>query len=115
MKCESKTSLAHFHCSWAVGIFCYGAISCNTRYACHWNPYVLNLIFVEVSYAINDSPRYGAAEIDQLMHDKRQDARGQNIILHVCIPRRPQALEDVEVNIVSGDIVELTPIGILGC
>ena len=48
------------------------------------------------------------------MHHERQDTRGQNIILHVGIPCRPQALEDVEVNVVSGDIIELAPVGILG-
>lgn len=33
--------------------------------------------------------------------------------MHVSIPSSPQPLEDIKMDIVFGDIVELTPVGIL--
>lgn len=44
------------------------------------------------------------------MHHKGQDTSGKYIILHPSVPRRPHLLDNVEVDIVLGDLVELTPI-----
>lgn len=46
------------------------------------------------------------------MHHKRHDASGQNIVLHESIPSHPQALEEVEMDIIFGDLVKLTPVRI---
>ncbi len=62
--------------------------------------YILYLVFVEVRNAIDYPPRQGTTKVDDLMHEERHDARGEDIVLHIGVPRRPQALEDVEAHIV---------------
>ena len=44
------------------------------------------------------------------MHKERHDARCEDVILHVCIPSCPHALEDIEMDIIFRDLVELTPV-----
>lgn len=48
------------------------------------------------------------------MHYEGQDASGQDIILHVGVPGRPQPLEEVKVHIVFRNVLELAPVGFLG-
>lgn len=48
------------------------------------------------------------------MHYERQDASGEHIVLHICIPGCPQPLQEVEVDIVLGNVLELAPVGLLG-
>lgn len=81
--------------------------------SCFLETYVLNLVFIEVGNAVNDGPRYRAPEIHSFVHYKGHDACGKDIVLHVGIPRRPQPLEDIEVNIVFGDVLELPPVRLL--
>jgi hypothetical protein len=44
------------------------------------------------------------------MHHEAHDARGENVVLHVRVPCRPQLLEIVERDIVLGHLVELAPV-----
>lgn len=62
--------------------------------------YLLNLVLLEVGNAVDDDPWQTAAEVDGLVHDEAHDARGENVVADVCIPRHPHALEVVEVDIV---------------
>ena len=73
---------------------------------------VLYLKFVEVVDAVNHHPRKGTAKVDDLVHRKGQNARRENIILHVRVPGSPHALEDVEVDVILGNFVELAPVGV---
>lgn len=63
---------------------------------------------------IDDYPGQGATEVDKFMHKKGHDAGRKHIVLHVGIPGCPQALEDVQMDIVLGYLVELTPVGLWG-
>ena len=44
------------------------------------------------------------------MHEEGHDSRREDIILHVGVPRSPHSLEDIEVDIVLGYLVELAPV-----
>ena len=46
------------------------------------------------------------------MHNKGHDPCGKDIVLHESIPRQPEALEIVELNIVLRDLLERPPVGI---
>lgn len=46
------------------------------------------------------------------MHHKGHDTGSQDIVLHVGVPGSPQALSDVELNIVLGDLIKLAPVGV---
>ena len=46
------------------------------------------------------------------MHQERHDACGEDIVLHVGIPRCPQTLENIQMHIVLGHFVELTPVSV---
>ena len=45
------------------------------------------------------------------MHYEAHNPRREHVVLHVPIPRRPEALKVVEVHIVFRDLIELAPIG----
>ena len=47
------------------------------------------------------------------MHEEAHDARGEDVVAHEGVPRRPQPLEVVELQVVLGDLVELVPVGVL--
>lgn len=72
---------------------------------------ILNLVFVKVPNAVDDHPWNSAPEVDHLMHHKGHDARSKDIILHRRIPGCPQALEDVQVYIIFGDLVKMGQVG----
>lgn len=115
VKWESRTSLAQFHCSCAVGTFCWEDISIGhisePGRSCL---YILNLVFVEVTYVVDNDPGQRAAKVDNFVHQKGHDASSENVVLHVGVPRSPQALEDVEMDIVFGDFIKLAPVSVLG-
>ena len=48
------------------------------------------------------------------MQGKRHDPSCEDIILHIGVPRSPHALEEVQVNIVFGDLIELSPVRVWG-
>lgn len=48
------------------------------------------------------------------MHSETHDPRGEHIVAHVGIPRRPQLLEVVEGDIVPRYLIELVPECVLG-
>lgn len=73
---------------------------------------ILNFVLVEVGNAVDDDPGKRAAKIDNFMHQEGHNAGRQNIVLDVSVPRSPQALKHVEVDIVLGYLVELTPVGV---
>ena len=68
--------------------------------------YVLELILLEEGNAVHDHKGSGTAEVDDLVHDEAHDAGGQDIVLHPQVPRRPEALDDVELDIVLGNLLE---------
>lgn len=45
------------------------------------------------------------------MHDEGHDAGGQNIVLHVGVPRSPGLLEDIEVDVILCDVVVVVVVG----
>ena len=49
------------------------------------------------------------------MHNKGHDPCGKDIVLHESIPRQPEALEIVELNIVLRDLLKRPPVGIRRC
>lgn len=46
------------------------------------------------------------------MHDEGHDSGGQYVVLHEGIPGHPQALKEIEMDIVLGNLVELAPVGV---
>ena len=72
---------------------------------------MLDLVFVEVGYAVDDEPRERAAKINEFVHHERHDSSGENIVPHIGIPCCPQALGNVEVCVVLGDLIVLAPVG----
>ena len=79
---------------------------------CCRNFLILYLIFVEVGDAVNHHPGKGTTEVDDLVHREGEDACREDIVLHIRVPGRPQALEEIEMDIVLGNFVELPPVGI---
>lgn len=51
-----------------------------------WDLRPLNLVLVEVWYAVDDDPRYAATEVDDLVHHEAHDSGCQDIVGHVSIP-----------------------------
>jgi hypothetical protein len=116
VKWLSRTSMAQFHCSFAVGILCWisrVSIFCSSDVR-GWRTttYILNLPLPKVWDQVNDDPRQAASKVHSLVPYKAHDASGEDVVLHVRIPRRPQLLKVVERDIVLGDLVELAPVGI---
>jgi hypothetical protein len=58
--------------------------------------YLLYLPLPEVGYQVYDDPRQTAAKVDCFVHDKTHDAGGEDVVLHVRVPREPQLLKVVE-------------------
>jgi len=80
-----------------------------------WDLLPLNLVFVEVGYGIDYNPGNAAAKIDGFVHDETEDSGREDIVLHVGIPTGPQSLKDVQVNIILGQLVIDTYVGVGGC
>ncbi|EKG20031.1 hypothetical protein MPH_02662 [Macrophomina phaseolina MS6] len=74
----------------------------------------LNLVLVEERDAVDDDPRQRATKVDDLVHDERHDAGGQDIVVHVGVPGKPEALEVIEGDIVLRNLVESLPVGVGG-
>lgn len=74
--------------------------------------YVLDFVFVEEGDHVDDYPGQRAAKIDQLVHDKGHDAGGENVILEVGVPRSPQPLEYVQVDVVLADELVILPVSL---
>ncbi len=73
--------------------------------------YALDFKLPEVRNLVHDHERYAAAEVNQLVQDERHDPGGENVILHIGIPRSPCLFENVEVDIVLRDVVKVVGIG----
>ena len=132
MQWLSRTRAAHSHCSFHVGtLVCQELERPRQRGESRQSGYtdVLKFVLVEEWNGVDDHPREGPAKVDNLVHDEAHDARGDRVILHPEIPGLwvqvrtvvfvklgakglgggtygPQALEDVEVDIVLGDLLE---------
>lgn len=72
--------------------------------------HVLELVLIHKRHGVNQHPWQAAAKVDDLVHHERHDAGGECIILDVEVPRSPEALEDVEVNVQLGHLVQNTEI-----
>jgi hypothetical protein len=75
--------------------------------------YLLNLVLPEVWDGVDDDPGQGPSKVEGFVNDKGHDARGQNIVAHPCVPSEPQLLEIVELDIVLGNLLKRSPVGIL--
>lgn len=73
---------------------------------------LLNLVFVERLHPVDDDPGKRPAKVDDFVHDKRHYTGGEDIILHVGIPRCPHPLEQIKMDIVLRDLLELSPVGL---
>lgn len=73
---------------------------------------ILDLVLVQPWQPIGDHPRQGAAKVNHFVHNKGHDARGEDVVLHVGVPRYPHPLHIVEMRIVLGYLVELAPVGV---
>jgi len=62
--------------------------------------HILDLVLVQRRYPIDDHPRQTPPEIHHLMHHEAHDASGEHVVAHERIPRRPQPLEVVELDVV---------------
>lgn len=68
--------------------------------------YVLNLVLIECRNGVDDDPWQAATKVDNFVHHERHDAGGEGIILHVQVPSSPGTLENAEVDIDLGDLLE---------
>ena len=110
-----RTSFAQSHCSLAEGIFSYPIMSVLTpQQAIPRSTHILDLILPHSRYLVDNDPRQTPSKIHHLMHHEAQDTRGKDVVAHERIPRRPQSLEVVELDIVFRDLVEFVPIRVLG-
>jgi hypothetical protein len=74
---------------------------------------MLELVSVEVRYAVDDDPGKRAAEVKRLVDNKRHDSRCQDIVTHPRVPGHPHLLEVVELHIVLGDLLKRAPVRVL--
>ena len=90
----------------------------------------LNLILVEIGNSTDYDPGKTPAKIYNLVHDEAHDPGGKDIVLHICVPAlyqlsgedfwpsaldstySPETLENVQVNIVLGQLVVYSEVGI---
>lgn len=73
----------------------------------------MELVSVEVRYAVDDDPGKRASEVKRLVDNKGHDSRRQDIVAHPCVPGHPHPLEVVELHIVLGDLLKGAPVGVL--
>lgn len=114
MTWDRKTRAAQSNCSFHVGSFCCGrgsvsqscrAISLSTT-NCPEHTHVLDLVLVEGGYGVNYDPGQTATKVDDLVHHEGHDAGGEGVILHVQIPRGPEALCDAKLDMDLGHLLE---------
>lgn len=74
---------------------------------------MLNLIPPKPRDTIHNNPRQATSKIHSLVHDEAHDARREDVVLHVDVPREPEALKVVERHIVLGHFFELAPVRVL--
>ena len=79
----------------------------------NWYTYVLDLVPIKVRNAVDNNPRQTPSKINHFMHRKAHNASGKNIVLHVNIPRQPEAFEVVKGDIILGNFFELAPVRVL--
>jgi len=90
----------------------------------------LNLILVEIGNSTDYDPGKTPAKIYNLVHDEAHDPGGKDIVLHICVPALyqllgdnlwrseldstygPETFENVQVNIVLGQLGVYSEIGI---
>ena len=90
----------------------------------------LDLILVEVGNSTDYDPGKTPAKIYNLVHDEAHDPGGKDIVLHICVPALyqllgdnlwrseldstygPETFENVQVNIVLGQLGVYSEIGI---
>ena len=72
--------------------------------------YLLDLVLPKIRYAVDDYPWQRAPKVYSLMHNKGHDPCGKDIVPHESIPRQPEALEIVELNIVLRDLLKRPPV-----
>jgi len=75
----------------------------------------LKLVFVEIGDTVDYYPGKGTSKVDGFVHDKGHDSSREDVVLHICIPGRPEAFEDVEMDIVFRELVVDAKIGFWVC
>lgn len=71
-----------------------------------WHLLALNLVLVEVGDLVHDHKGDASAEVDDFVHDEAHDTGSEGVVLHEQVPSSPEALGDVEVDIVLGNFFE---------
>lgn len=71
-----------------------------------WHLLALDLVLAEVGDLIRDHEGDASAEVDDFVHDEAHDTGSEGVILHEQVPSSPEALSNVEVNIVLGNFFE---------
>lgn len=75
--------------------------------------YVLKLVSVEEGDAVDDDPGNRASEVQSLVDDKGHDSCRKDVVAHPCVPGHPHLLEEVELDVVLGDLLEGAPVRVL--
>lgn len=78
----------------------------------HVTTYILNLVLVKVRNAIDNHPRQRPTKVDNLVHGKRHDARGEHVVANVRVPGSPHELEVVELDILLRDLLKVVPVSV---
>ena len=72
---------------------------------------ILDLVFVEGGYGIDDDPREGTSEVNQLVHDEAHDSGRKGVILHPEIPSLEGHASELECLSQAGDRMCIQPRG----
>jgi hypothetical protein len=75
--------------------------------------YLLDLIPPEPRNSVDYNPRQRPTEVNEFVHAKRHDARGQNVVLHERVPREPHLLRVIERDVVFGNLLKGAPVCVL--
>lgn len=63
------------------------------------NVRLLDLPFAEVWDLVDDVPGQTSAKIEHLVREEEKQARGEDVVVDVRVPRRPQLLQDVQLRL----------------
>lgn len=82
----------------------------QSRKTSNGDAYILDLVLSEKTKSVDNDPRERSAEVHEFVHHERHDTGCEDIVLHEGVPGFPQSLEDIEVHIVLGDLLEVAPV-----
>ena len=71
-----------------------------------WHLLALNLVLVEIGNLVHDHEGDASAEVNDFVQDEAHDTGSEGVVLHKQVPSSPEALGNIEVNIVLGNFFE---------